>query len=562
MKLLEASVEEQEATIDDLLKQNKMAYVTIDNIKQKIKENTEKKYLLERKSQMLKDDIREAEDVLTLARNLTPVEMEDSPNGNEIAETLRKCAEKLQKLIDNMTLPNLEAKTCENSPKRESLGLLPDSYLDVSDEFDDVFLLSPPRTDRLVVKPLYSSAQKGASSSLFDSAKKTDCDIVERLCNDKYVKDVLKNLLYKHNRQLILKNCQIIYETQLAEVRNSTLECNRMTRTNKIISQDDLNELYFIHLKNELEKDKYRKVLKKLQESVRRRKEEISSLLMKKSKNSAEELRIFELQIEEAEVIAANNFLHKEISSMKSVEISNELQLTSAKIKQTKDEIAQKLDCIQNLVEKIYKIIEYIKNCREETSACVRALGPYILDLSWADRLKEDVHSDEIKTFEDFPVEYNRKFIHNESKIPYRNICDSTVPSDIDLDSNNLEMVTTLMDTPFSSAESIILSMLQSKVKMNILRSLQPESVDFDRRTYSAEELSRGEEYIEPVIKTLNSLINSSSVKQVLSAPDRMKEVADLWEEMPLKDFISDKRLVEGHNYKFYEKMFDNYSNF
>lgn len=72
------------------------------------------------------------------------------------------------------------------------------------------------------------------------------------------------------------------------------------------------------------------------------------------------------------------------------------------------------------------------------------------------------------------------------------------------------------------------------------------------------EELTHKEKYIESVVNKLNSIINSAGVKRVLSGPEEMKKVADLRTEMPFRNFISEKRLVNGHNYQYYDKMLEN----
>ena len=56
----------------------------IENIKAKIRENQERKFLLDKKSKVIEKDIEHGQEVLTMARNLTPVEMEASANPDEI----------------------------------------------------------------------------------------------------------------------------------------------------------------------------------------------------------------------------------------------------------------------------------------------------------------------------------------------------------------------------------------------------------------------------------------------------------------------------------------------
>jgi hypothetical protein len=74
--------------------------VTIDNIRSKIKENKEKKFLLEKKSRKMDEDACYAEELLTLARNLTPVEMEEhTTTGDAITVSLWEMKNFIKKKI-------------------------------------------------------------------------------------------------------------------------------------------------------------------------------------------------------------------------------------------------------------------------------------------------------------------------------------------------------------------------------------------------------------------------------------------------------------------------------
>jgi hypothetical protein len=109
-------------------------------------------------------------------------------------------------------------------------------------------------------------------------------------------------------------------------------------RSDKNYNQDDLTQLYFTHVKMELEKEKCRAVLKKLQESTRKRKEEILANLQSQ-RNADELVRSFELEMEKAYITGANNFLRKECERSQMSDTGNELQKVCVKIDQTKEEI-------------------------------------------------------------------------------------------------------------------------------------------------------------------------------------------------------------------------------
>lgn len=55
----------------------------IESIKSRIKENREKTFILEKKSKIFEEDIIQAQERLTLAKNLTPVEMLDVGNDTD-----------------------------------------------------------------------------------------------------------------------------------------------------------------------------------------------------------------------------------------------------------------------------------------------------------------------------------------------------------------------------------------------------------------------------------------------------------------------------------------------
>ncbi|KAH0816575.1 hypothetical protein GEV33_006218 [Tenebrio molitor] len=564
VQVLERKVEEKGVMIDDLLKKNKMKYVTIDNIRSKIKENKEKKFLLEKKSRKMDEDACYAEELLTLARNLTPVEMEEhTTTGDAITETLQKCAEKLQKLVDGFSFPktnkslstlsNVPKKTNTRKPQRESLGLLPDDCINLSTELD-FFLQSSNKSESSLLKSM-----SDFDNLMLEPVIKNQ-DMLETLCEDKEVTESLKHLLHKNNRHLILTQWKKKFENSIGEIGDMLIKCNQPIRSDKNYNQDDLTQLYFTHVKMELEKEKCRAVLKKLQESTRKRKEEILANLQSQ-RNADELVRSFELEMEKAYITGANNFLRKECERSQMSDTGNELQKVCVKIDQTKEEISHKSQCIQSLINDTYRVIEKIQSNREEFLSVVKKFAPYFSDLSWATGLKNEVNKQEVEIFKSFPLEYNRKIKIGGSKIFCRDICDTTVPSYIELDPSNLEMVTALMDSPCSSPESVIFDILQSKVTLNTFLKFAQSTSEFpnlDGQTYCLEELTHKEKYIESVVNKLNSIINSAGVKRVLSGPEEMKKVADLRTEMPFRNFISEKRLVNGHNYQYYDKMLEN----
>lgn len=68
----------------------------------------------------------------------------------------------------------------------------------------------------------------------------------------------------------------------------------------------------------------------------------------------------------------------------------------------------------------------------------------------------------------------------------------------------------------------------------------------------SLEELIKQEEYVKRIENSFSSIISSASAKQ--ENIYKMYKIMDWWLEMPFRNYISPKRLVDGQEYKFYER--------
>lgn len=74
-------------------------------------------------------------------------------------------------------------------------------------------------------------------------------------------------------------------------------------------------------------------------------------------------------------------------------------------------------------------------------------------------------------------------------------------------------------------------------------------------------QLQEQESYVQYALDKLNSIRFSTTTNNTLNIVEHMKNVMEIWLEMPLKDYISHNRIVDGHDYKFYEKQYDNFYN-
>lgn len=70
---------------------------------------------------------------------------------------------------------------------------------------------------------------------------------------------------------------------------------------------------------------------------------------------------------------------------------------------------ATKMIMINQYLTLSQDVLTSISRIRDETIACVQKLAPFVNDMTWAQPLTENLCSEEMKVFEEFPIEYNRK---------------------------------------------------------------------------------------------------------------------------------------------------------
>lgn len=77
--------------------------------------------------------------------------------------------------------------------------------------------------------------------------------------------------------------------------------------------------------------------------------------------------------------------------------------------------------------------------------------------------------------------------------------------------------------------------------------------------TDTKEELERKESYIDSALDKLYILIKTSSSKLLSRDRKAIREVANLWLEMPFVDYVRPNRLYDGKNVMHYQNMYDNF---
>lgn len=70
------------------------------------------------------------------------------------------------------------------------------------------------------------------------------------------------------------------------------------------------------------------------------------------------------------------------------------------------------MNSINQYLQLSQEVLRSVTRTREETMACVRKLGPFVNDSAWSTPLTQNLHAQEMKVFENFPLEYNRRFTY------------------------------------------------------------------------------------------------------------------------------------------------------
>ncbi|KAJ8978970.1 hypothetical protein NQ317_001442 [Molorchus minor] len=444
--------------------------------------------------------------------------------------------------------------------KRESLGILHESYLKDNDfltvqeskpktqHFDsDLSLFSQNRGNSVIFEHSHSNAiQKSLN--------------YDKLYNNEFVINQLKTLLYNHNRQIIWNMIQTVNENFNAEVTRNITFKSELNYRHENVNQDDIAKLHFLHIQTELQTLKLKAVSKELCRKIDNKKKEalyfmhVETAIARRASSPERAKyieRLFEEQLADVGLDAVLVEMKKEINSRRRLKT-----------------VIQKIASIKHYISCIYETLHSTISTREQTVACVRKLGPFVEDLTWSTPLTENLCSKETRMFETFPLEYNRRCVftdgqYNSSfsdpRIYYRDISNS-IPTDIELDADSIYMLTSILDNPFSPPEMILLNILKCKIKLDALKSMKNYSMDVNYKkckSNSLKELQQQESYVQYALDRLNALMYSTTSSKTLATADVIKNVTDIWVQMPLKDFISPKRTVGEKDYKYYEKLYD-----
>ncbi|KAF2900425.1 hypothetical protein ILUMI_05764 [Ignelater luminosus] len=198
---------------------NKIKYMNLENWKQKVAENQQVIFLLNKKSEQLETEINDVEEMLTLARNLTPVENEGQ-NKTEVLETLRMCSEKLEKIVEKQnesrpvsrvnTESILEQKTPHNKifKSRRALSSQKKSVIFSSTKIINQTKIKPKqdRDDSLgLLDDLSITFDSTLPASSFKDTNFSNVNMCYDIAilNDKKLNSLVEEALYKNDRHVL-----------------------------------------------------------------------------------------------------------------------------------------------------------------------------------------------------------------------------------------------------------------------------------------------------------------------------------------------------------------------
>lgn len=322
----------------------------------------------------------------------------------------------------------------------------------------------------------------------------------------------------------------------------------------------ELVKLQTLHVKTELKLIKCNIVLKQLIDKFNKKNESFHASLLNNgySQDLVDSLqKKLQLHIENAGLDCLLREMKREINDTQNSTITDIYEFNKS-LKEIKEEVASKTNDLTNYLTLIQEIFTAIHRIRNISSNCVREVAPYTYDLNWCDPLQENINSNEMKIFEQFPVEYNRKFTNTDPSLYYRDYATDKYLLNQEIDNENIHMLSSILGSPFSPPEKVIFNILCSKLKFKALKNITPVVNRTPSTKYSLKDLQTKECTMEAV-EQLNKLIYSSTSKKTLAAADVSTKVMNMWSEMHFSQFISPKIMVDGKDYQYFENIYESY---
>ncbi|XP_072377580.1 uncharacterized protein [Diabrotica undecimpunctata] len=617
------SISEKQTINESLIRQNKLKSFSIEKSKLKIKENEEREYLLRQKLSLLEKDVQDAGNIYNFPMNPNVIVNYESVNSKDITEILQTCENKLEEKVQKLPAPIKQsseetvnrwmmtaqktakktnmfekylcftekqtskkmkryARSKENLPPNKiNMCLFPDNdnmqiinkrnvsarreslemCMEENDDENFLIKLDVPKYTR------YSINQTYRDETILNHTKcglKQQPNISVEAVSDESVSKDIKDLISTCNRQSIWNIFRVLDDSLHFNISKKINFRNAQFANTKNRRQADLTTLQSLHVRTEFRIIKNNILIKtltrrfndrmvKMNESIRNS-EYPSDIIESLTKN-------LQLQIEDVGLDCLLDVMKRELrTSENTSRITNSFELQK-NLSDVKDKIALKRTSLIQYLEIMQDIFLAISRMRNTTSLCVRKLAAFTNDLSWCSMLQTKLNYQEMKVFEDFPSEHNRRFINTDPSLYYKDIHTNTFLCNREINDENLNKLIVILNNPFTMPETIILNILRTKLMLNALKSIKPIENNTRYNKHSLKHLQDKESYILNAIEQLHSLIASSTSKKTLSASNISQKVMDMWVEMPFTKYIPSNRVFDNKDYKTYEKEFDSFYN-
>ncbi|KAK4878138.1 hypothetical protein RN001_010644 [Aquatica leii] len=460
-----------------------------------IKQHRKYIYLLKSKSKDLENQLCNIKDMLQTSISLTPIE---SDNEDEAKDLLKQCTGKLEEIVQNE-----QEKTNSFSKSKDFT-----EFLDFS--FEGILSSSPISEKRC--------------------SKDALCNTLTN--SEKVVKPMIENLLDGYSRQSIWNSLYIINEME----KNSNYETEATS----------LAVLYGKHAEFEIKTMRLNLNVKKLKKQVQFLQEQIFREVAEKYPTYSVDLQeAIKLEQREVNICAQARYLREKINLMQEDDNTTDVSRIETKVQQLDEEIISVLESLRwncDFFELLHKdsIQKSRSNCLQ-----LKKLKLFVENLDWIEPLMHNVTLEEINTFVQFPLQYKQLSLQNYIV-------------DEELDTNTLLFLITVLTSPWSPLEVLLINLMKAKEKLAVLKSLKMvhNKTKECKLNYFGEPQCQ-ESYVYYALDKMKSMMHASKDTDL-----RLKmagKTIKLWMEMPIKGFISPKRFVRDSNYHHYEQIYEKY---
>ncbi|XP_056633695.1 uncharacterized protein LOC130443200 [Diorhabda sublineata] len=460
---------------------------------------------------------------------------------------------------DGYKMKTRQNKLIDLSTRRESLEMY------VEDNDDENFLVDLNKASFVSTLPdfkhsfsRFTTIQDMSGSNTINS--EVSNETLLKMIHKDSVGSEITHLLHKYSRPSIWNIFKFLDDNIHFDIsKKMNFQEIKMSSDDKKKSVE-LLKLQTLHVATELKLIKSNFVLKLLIDKFNKKNESFYASLHHKgySQDLVDSLqKKLQLHIENVGLDSLLAEMKREINDTQNSSFSDIHELNKS-LRCIKEEVTTKINDLTSYLTLIQEIFTGIHRIRNNSINCVREVAPFTNDLNWCDPLQDNINSNELKIFERFPLEYNRKFINTDPTLNYRDYDTDKYLLNQGIDNEKLDMLSSILGSPFSPPEKVIHNILCSKMKFNILKNMTSVANRTPSKIYSLKEL-RSKECTLEAAEQLNKLIFSSTSNKTLLAADVSTKVMNMWSEMHFGQFISPKIKVDGQDYQHFEKIYESY---